>query len=86
MALDVDGLDPGVVPGVIGRAPGGLSYWQMVDLIHGVAARGRIAAFSLVEFMPERDVDGLGALAAARILANVVGALARGPREAPAAH
>ena len=86
MALDVDGLDPGVVPGVIGRAPGGLSYWQMVDLIHGVAARSRIAAFSLVEFMPERDVDGLGALVAARILANVVGALARAPRETRAAH
>ena len=79
VALDVDGLDPGVVPGVIGRAPGGLSYWQMVELIHGVAARSRIAAFSLVEFMPERDVDGLGALVAARIIVNVVGALARRP-------
>ena len=77
LALDIDGLDPGVVPGVIGRAPGGLSYWQTVDLIHGVAARGRVAAFSLVEFMPERDVDGLGALVAARIIANVVGLLAR---------
>ena len=76
IALDIDGLDPAVVPGVIGRGPGGLDYWQTVELIHGVATKGRIAAFSLVEFMPERDIDQLGALVAARILANVIGLVA----------
>ena len=77
IALDIDGLDPSVVPGVIGRAPGGLSYWQTIELIHGVAARGKLAAFNLVEFMPERDVDQLGALVCARIVANVLGVVAR---------
>ena len=81
-ALDVDGLDPTVVPGVIGRAPGGLAYWQVVDLIHGVARRARLAAFDLVEFMPERDVDQLGALACARLVANVLGVIARCERPA----
>lgn len=76
IALDIDGLDPAIVPGVIGRAPGGLTYWQTVNLIHGVAKKANLAAFSLVEFMPERDVDQLGALIAARIVANVIGVVA----------
>ena len=29
VSLDVDGMDPSVMPGVIGRAPGGLSYWDV---------------------------------------------------------
>ena len=77
IALDIDGLDPSIVPGVIGRAPGGLSYWQTVELIHGVARKARLSAFNLVEFMPERDVEQLGALVCARIIANVLGAVAR---------
>ena len=77
IALDIDGLDPSVVPGVIGRAPGGLSYWQTVELIHGVARKARLSAFNLVEFMPERDVEQLGALVCARLVANVLGAVAR---------
>ena len=77
IAFDCDGLDPSIMPGVIGRAPGGLSYWQAVDLMHGIAGKGRIAAFDLVEFVPDYDVDDLGALTAARIIANAIGLIAR---------
>ncbi|MBV9111192.1 MAG: arginase family protein [Hyphomicrobiales bacterium] len=77
ITFDCDALDPSIMPSVIGRAPGGLSYWQAIELISGVAERARIAAFDLVEFMPSRDVSGMGALTAGRILANVIGLLAR---------
>jgi len=77
VCFDCDALDPGIMPGVIGRAPGGLTYWQAVDLIEGAARRGRIAAFDLVEFMPDQDVDQIGALNAARLLATTMGILAR---------
>lgn len=76
LTIDIDGLDPSVVPGVIGRAPGGLSYWDAVDVIHGVADKANLVAFDLVEFMPERDVDQLGALVAARLVVNAIGACA----------
>lgn len=75
--LDIDSLDPSIMPAVIGPAPGGLTYWQTIDLLAGVAAKARIAGFSLVEFTPARDPDGLAALTAARIVANVIGLLAR---------
>jgi len=72
IAFDCDALDPSIMPGVIGRAPGGLSYWQAVELLAGIAARARIRAFDLVEFMPERDVDGVGALTAARLVCHML--------------
>ena len=65
------------MPGVIGRAPGGLSYYQVADLIKGAARRGRIAAMDFVEFMPERDVDGIGALTFARLITTALGVLVR---------
>jgi len=78
ITLDIDGMDPSVVPGVIGRAPGGLGYWQVVELIHGIAERAQIVAFDLVEFMPERDVDHLGASVAAHLILNAIAAVHRG--------
>ena len=77
ICLDVDGLDPAIMPAVIGRTAGGLDYWQVLDLIEGVAAKARIAAVGLVEFMPGRDIDGQGALLAAQLLAATVGVVAR---------
>ncbi len=72
VAFDCDALDPCVMPGVGTRAPGGLSYWQAVELLTGIAARARIRAFDLVEFMPERDIDGIGALTAARLVSHML--------------
>jgi len=77
VCLDCDALDPAIMPGVIGRTAGGLSYWDTVELIAGAAAKGRIVAFDMVEFMPERDIDGQGALVAAQLLAAVLGIVAR---------
>jgi agmatinase len=75
--FDCDALDPSIMPGVIAPAPGGLTYWQALRILHGVAGRAPIAAFSIVEFMPERDIGGLGAMTAARLLVNMLGLIAR---------
>lgn len=77
VCVDADAIDPSLVPGVIGRSPGGLSYDEITDLIRGAAARGRIAAIDFVEFMPERDVDGIGALTFARVITTALGLIAR---------
>lgn len=77
VCLDCDALDPAIMPGVIGRTAGGLSYWDVLELIAAVGEKARIASFDIVEFMPERDVDGLGAMTAAQLLAGVLGLIAR---------
>lgn len=77
ICLDLDVLDPAVMPAVIGRTAGGLGYWQVLELIAGVAEKAHIAGFDMVEFMPERDIDGQGAAVAAQLLAAVIGIVAR---------
>ncbi|MBW9054687.1 agmatinase [Rhizobium mesosinicum] len=77
VTLDCDSIDPGIMPGVAARTPGGLTYTQVIDLIAGLGRRARIAGFDLVEFYPPTDIDGLSALTAARVLVNAVGAVVR---------
>ena len=77
ITLDCDGLDPGIMPGVAAPSPGGLTYTQAIDLIAGVGRRARIAGFDLVELAPGADIGGLSALTAARLVANVLGAVVR---------
>ncbi|ODN65552.1 agmatinase [Methylobrevis pamukkalensis] len=77
ITLDCDGLDPGIMPGVAARTPGGLSYTQVIDLIAGIGQRAEIVGFDLVELYPPADVDGLSALTAARLVVNAIGAIVR---------
>ena len=77
ITLDVDALDPSICPAVLARAPGGMSYWQVVNLIHGVARKANIAGFNIIELVPEQDIDGLGALNAGRIVCNAIGTICR---------
>ena len=77
ICFDVDALDPSIVPGVIGRTPGGLNYYQALDLIKGASDRGTISAVDFVEYMPEVDVDNLGALVVSRLIASTMGVIAR---------
>lgn len=77
LCFDCDALDPAIMPAVIGRTAGGLGYWQVMELIGAIAEKAHIAGFDLVEFMPDRDIDGQGALVAAQLLAGVLGIVAR---------
>lgn len=77
VTLDCDGLDPAIMPGVAARTPGGLSYTQTIDLIAGVARRGRIVGMDVVELLPTADLDGLSALTVSRILVNAIGEIVR---------
>ncbi|RJT38590.1 agmatinase [Mesorhizobium waimense] len=77
VTLDCDSIDPGIMPGVAARTPGGLTYTQVIDLIAGLGRRARVTGFDLVEFYPPADIDGLSALTAARLLVNVIGTIVR---------
>jgi len=79
ITMDCDGLDPSVIPAVGAPAPGGLTYTQVIEIIHGVSQKAKLAGFNLVEYVPEKDIHGLGAVTASRILWNVIGALVRSP-------
>jgi agmatinase len=80
ITIDCDGLDPSVIPGVLLPQPGGLSYFDVIDLIAGVASKARIVGLDLVELVPERDPQNIGAICAARIICNAIGHIAKQKR------
>lgn len=78
ITFDADALDPSIAPGVGAPAPGGLTYYQCTNLLKGLAARGRIVGFDFVEVQPEADFRNLTSMIAARLVLNLVGAMAHG--------
>lgn len=49
LTLDLDGLDPGVMPGTGTPEPGGLTYRQLVDLIRAVGKNRTVVAADITE-------------------------------------
>ncbi len=77
LSIDVDGVDPSVVPGVILPAFGGLDYTQLLQIFEYCARCTRIVGAAFVEYVPERDPTGTGAIAIARLVSVLAGLIAR---------
>jgi agmatinase len=73
LSLDLDVLDPAHAPGVSHHEPGGLSTRQVIDLIAGLEAP--LVGADIVEFNPERDLVGMTAMTAAKLLKEVAAAM-----------
>ena len=52
LTFDLDGLDPSILPGTGTPEPGGLDWYETVDLIRAIAGRKRIVGFDVVELSP----------------------------------
>jgi agmatinase len=52
VTFDVDGLDPSLVPGTGTPEPGGLDWYEALDLLAAVAKRSRIVGCDVVELAP----------------------------------
>lgn len=52
VTLDVDGLDPGIAPGVGTPEPGGLTWGQITALLRAVCTRRKVVAADIVEVRP----------------------------------
>jgi agmatinase len=76
LTIDVDGLDPSVIPGTSYPEPGGLQWYQTLNLVESLAARYRIIGFDIVETAPGRD-DTISAYAAARLTYQIMGIISR---------
>lgn len=68
VTLDIDALDPGIAPGTGTPDPGGLSYEEARDLLQGIAQKGRVVGFDLVEVNPWLDPTGVTALLSAQLI------------------
>lgn len=52
VTIDIDGFDPAFAPGTGTPEPGGLSWFQVTDLLAAVVARKQVVAFDVVEVRP----------------------------------
>ena len=76
ISLDTDAIDPAIAPGINALEFGGLTYFEVSNLLRGIAARGRIVGFDVVEIAPGKDHQNLTSLLAARLTLNLLGAMA----------
>jgi len=74
ISFDMDALDPAFAPGVSHHEPGGLSTRQVLNMLHGLKAN--IVGMDVVEVNPERDISGITAAAAVKIIKEVAGKIA----------
>lgn len=66
VSIDLDALDPAFAPGVSHHEPGGLSVRDILAVLHRIP--GRIIGADVVEYNPVRDVNGITAMVAAKLV------------------
>jgi agmatinase len=74
LSFDVDCLDAAFVPGTGWPEPGGFLPREVLELVHGVAARG-LAGIEIVECSPPYDSAEITSLMGVRVIADVLGTL-----------
>jgi len=76
ITFDMDVLDPGFAPGVSHREPGGMSVREAIAHLHRI--EGEIVGGDVVEYNPVRDVAGLTATVAAKLVKEILGKMIAG--------
>jgi len=72
LTVDLDGLDPAIMPAVGTPEPGGLSWWQMLEIARVICREARrVPVFDVVELAP---IAGMSApdFLAARLVYKVI--------------
>ena len=73
VTIDIDGFDPSIAAGTGTPSHGGFQYYEVLELLAGIARRGRVVGVDLVEVAPDYDHTGTTAILAAQILLNFIG-------------
>jgi arginase len=71
ISFDMDVLDPAFAPGISHREPGGMTVREAIAHLHAV--KGDIVGADVVEYNPVRDVSGMTAIVAAKVLKEILG-------------
>ncbi len=76
LTVDVDGLDPSVVPATGTPEPGGLSWWDTVELIRALGKHRQIIGADVVELAVtgQAETDRLSAFTVAKLVYQILAA------------
>ncbi|MFH1791193.1 MAG: agmatinase [Candidatus Omnitrophota bacterium] len=77
VSLDMDAMDPSVMPSVGTPEPGGIGWYELLDLLKIVAKTKKIIGFDVVELMP---IDGFVApdFLTAKLIYRLMGYILQG--------
>jgi agmatinase len=76
LTIDVDGLDPSIIPGTGTPEPGGLGWYQTLNLIDSIAGKHRIIGYDVVELAPTSG-SIISEFTTARLVYQVMGIITR---------
>jgi agmatinase len=72
VTIDIDAFDPSLVPGTGTPEPGGLGWYDVIDLLAALTARKRVVGFDVVELSPL--VEGhVSPVVAAKLVYKLIG-------------
>jgi agmatinase len=78
LSIDMDGFDPAFAPGVSHHEPGGLPVRDVLAVLARV--RSPIVGADIVEYNPTRDINGVTAVLAAKLVREVAALAAENAR------
>ncbi len=73
VTIDIDGFCPSIAPGTGTPSHGGFLYYEVLEILQGVARDHEIVGVDLVEVAPDYDHSGSTAILAAQVLLNFLG-------------
>ncbi len=76
ISFDMDVLDPAFAPGISHHEPGGFSTREILSIIQHLDLN--IVGVDIVEYNPERDVNGVTAMVAAKIAKEILARIVDG--------
>ena len=82
ITIDIDGFDPSIAPGTGTPSHGGFQYYEVMEILQGVAKAHEVVGIDLVEVAPAYDPAGVTSILAAQVLMNLIGYVFRARQSA----
>ncbi|MEO0914669.1 MAG: arginase family protein, partial [Pseudomonadota bacterium] len=73
VTIDIDAFCPSIAPGTGTPSHGGFLYYEVLELLQGIAGKCDVVGVDLVEVAPDYDPGGATQILAAQILLNFLG-------------
>ena len=73
VTIDIDAFCPSIAPGTGTPSHGGFLYYDVLEILKGLAQRGKVAGIDLVEVAPAYDPTDSTQILAAQLLLNFIG-------------
>lgn len=77
LSLDLDVLEPGLIPGIGHREPGGMTVRQVLAIVQGLG--DQLVGADLVELNPANDPTGISAIVAAKLAREIAARMLEEP-------